>query len=218
MPFSFESSHGKWRPLATKGFQKLQLSQQPEGSVVQTLLFLLPAEHPEGREVTGCLLEAAQLVWGRARIRSKVSGSQSRICLVLWTLKAEVVPWLSVLKGTLHMYPPVYKQALGDQSPERVTLFNQEIVDNEPKSESESEVAQSCPTLCDPMDCSLPVSSFHGIFQATVLEWVAISFSRASSRPRDPTRMSHIVGRRFTVWATREVRDYIKDYSWRKKL
>ena len=41
-----------------------------------------------------------------------------------------------------------------------------------------SEVAQSCPTLCDPMDCSLPRSSVHGIFQARVLEWVAISFSR----------------------------------------
>ena len=46
---------------------------------------------------------------------------------------------------------------------------------------SESEVAQSCPTLCDPMGCSLPGSSVHGIFQATVLEWVAISFSRGSS-------------------------------------
>ena len=43
--------------------------------------------------------------------------------------------------------------------------------------ESESEVAQSCPTLCDPMDCSLPGSSVHGIFQARVLEWVAIAFS-----------------------------------------
>ena len=45
-------------------------------------------------------------------------------------------------------------------------------------SESESEVAQLCPTLCDPMDCSPPGSSVHGIFQARVLEWVAISFSR----------------------------------------
>ena len=43
-----------------------------------------------------------------------------------------------------------------------------------------SEVAQACPTLCDPMDCSLPHSSVHGIFQARVLEWVAISFSRGS--------------------------------------
>ena len=46
-----------------------------------------------------------------------------------------------------------------------------------PKVKSLSEVAQSCPTLCDPMDCSLPGSSVHGIFQARVLEWVAIAFS-----------------------------------------
>ena len=48
-------------------------------------------------------------------------------------------------------------------------------------TESESEVTQSCPTLCDPMDCSLPGSSVHGISQAIVLEWIAISFSRRSS-------------------------------------
>ena len=45
------------------------------------------------------------------------------------------------------------------------------------ESESESEAAQSCPTLCDPMDCSPPGSSVHGIFQARVLEWGAIAFS-----------------------------------------
>ena len=45
------------------------------------------------------------------------------------------------------------------------------------KLKSESEVAQSCPTLSDPIDCSLPGSSVHGIFQARVLEWVAIAFS-----------------------------------------
>ena len=49
----------------------------------------------------------------------------------------------------------------------------------------ESEVAQSCLTLCDPMDYSLPGSSVHGIFQAIVLERIAISFSRGSSRARD---------------------------------
>ena len=48
-----------------------------------------------------------------------------------------------------------------------------------------SEVTQSCPTLCNPMDCSLPGSSVRGIFQARVLEWVAISFSRGSSQPRE---------------------------------
>ena len=45
------------------------------------------------------------------------------------------------------------------------------------KVKSESEVAQACPTLCDPLDCSLPGSSIHGICQARVLEWVAIAFS-----------------------------------------
>ena len=59
------------------------------------------------------------------------------------------------------------------------------------------EVAQSCPTLCDPMDCSPPGSSVHGIFQARVLEWGAIAFSRGSSWPRDQTRVSRIVGRCF---------------------
>jgi len=65
----------------------------------------------------------------------------------------------------------------------------------------ESLVAQSCPTVCNPMDCSLPGSSILGIFQAKVLESVAISFSRGSSWPRDWTRVSHTIGRRFTVWA-----------------
>ena len=70
---------------------------------------------------------------------------------------------------------------------------------------SESEVTQLCPTLCHPMDYSLTGSSIHGIFQARVLEWVAISFPRGSSQPRDWIRVSHIVGRCFTIWAIREV-------------
>ena len=57
---------------------------------------------------------------------------------------------------------------------------------------------------CDPMDCSLPGSSVHGILQARMLEWVVIPFSRESSQPRDWTWISCIVGRFFTVWATRE--------------
>ena len=70
---------------------------------------------------------------------------------------------------------------------------------------NESEVTQSCPTLCDPVDCSLPGSSVPGIFQATVLKWIAISFSRGSSQPRDQTRVPppRVVDRRFPVWATR---------------
>ena len=64
----------------------------------------------------------------------------------------------------------------------------------------ESEVAQSCLTLCNPVDCSLPGSSIHGIFQARILERVAIFISRGSSRPRDQTWVSRIVGK-----ATRDV-------------
>ena len=62
----------------------------------------------------------------------------------------------------------------------------------------QTEVAQSCPTLCEPIDCSLPGSSVHGIFQAIVLEWIAISFFRRSSQPRARTQVSHIVDRRFS--------------------
>ena len=56
-------------------------------------------------------------------------------------------------------------------------------------------VAQSCPTLCDSMDCSPPGSFVHGILQARLLGWLAISFSRGSSRPRDQTQASCIAGR-----------------------
>ena len=71
-------------------------------------------------------------------------------------------------------------------------------------SRGPSSVAQSCPTLCNPMDCSPPCSSVHVIFQARILEWVAISFSRGSSRPRDWTHVS-CTGRRILYhWATWE--------------
>ena len=65
-------------------------------------------------------------------------------------------------------------------------------------------VAQSCPTLCDSMERSLPGSSVRGILQARILEWVAIPFSRGSSWPRGWTWVSCIAGRFFTIWATRE--------------
>ena len=65
-------------------------------------------------------------------------------------------------------------------------------------------VAQSCPTLCDPMDYNPPGSSVHEILQARVLEWVSISFSRGSSQPRDWIRVSWTAGRFFTNWAIRE--------------
>ena len=68
-------------------------------------------------------------------------------------------------------------------------------------------VIQSCLTLCDPMDCSPPGSSVHGIFLARILEWVAISYSRGFSQPRDQTASlaySALAGRLFTTRTTWE--------------
>ena len=70
-------------------------------------------------------------------------------------------------------------------------------------------VAQLYPTLCDPMDSSLPDFSVYGIFQARILEWVAYPFSRVSSWTRDRTQVSYIAGGCFTIWATREAHIYI---------
>ena len=72
-------------------------------------------------------------------------------------------------------------------------------------------VIQLCPSLCDLMDCNQPGSSVHGISQARILEWVAISFSRGASWPRDRTWVSCIAGRFFTARATREARS---QYYW----
>ena len=83
----------------------------------------------------------------------------------------------------------------------RLTLFRPKVVPlvSQMSFLLESEVAQSCPTLCDPVDCSPLGSSAHGILQARVLEWVAISFSRGSSPPRDRTQVSRIAGRCFNL-------------------
>ena len=66
-------------------------------------------------------------------------------------------------------------------------------------------VAKFCPTLCDPVNYSVPGSSVHGIFQARILEWVAVSFSRGSSWLRDQAQVSCTTGRFFTVWITRKL-------------
>ena len=65
-------------------------------------------------------------------------------------------------------------------------------------------VSQSCPALCDPMDCNTPGSSVHGILQARILEWVAIPFPREFSQPRDQTPVYHNAGKFLMTWATRE--------------
>ena len=70
-------------------------------------------------------------------------------------------------------------------------------------------VAHSCLTLCDPMDCSSPGSSVHGVLLARLLEWVAISFSRGTSQPRDWTQVCCTTGRFFTIWATRKAQELL---------
>ena len=90
-------------------------------------------------------------------------------------------------------------------------------------------LAQLCPTLCDPMNCSPPGSSVHGILQARILEWVAMPSSRGSSQPRDQTQVSCTGGRFFTIWATREAHhlhssqtsvclQYVSQFSLLKKF
>ena len=71
-----------------------------------------------------------------------------------------------------------------------------------------AQVAQSCLTLCDPMD-----STLHGILQARILEWAAVAFSRGSSQPRNQTQVSRSAGRFFTSWATRKLWVHLNSYS-----
>ena len=63
-------------------------------------------------------------------------------------------------------------------------------------------VTKSCLTLCNLMDCSPPGSSVHGILQARILEWVAVSFSRGSSWVRNQTQVFHMAGSFFIIWGT----------------
>ena len=67
--------------------------------------------------------------------------------------------------------------------------------------------------LCNPMDYIV-----HGILQARIMEWVAFLFSRVSSQPRDWTQVSHIIGRFFTRWATREAQEYWSGWKWSRSV
>ena len=69
-------------------------------------------------------------------------------------------------------------------------------------------VAHLCPTLCNPMDCSLPGSSVHGILQARILEWTAIPFYRGCSQPTDQIQVSRIADGFFTISANREALEH----------
>ena len=71
-------------------------------------------------------------------------------------------------------------------------------------------IAQLCLTLCDPVNCSPPGSSVHGILQARIMEWVAVPFSRGSPQPKDGPQVSRIAGGFLTIWATWEIKKTTK--------
>ena len=101
----------------------------------------------------------------------------------LWVLQDGT--WLQIFPGTSPLIQPQSKMTM--EVKEKVL------------------VVHSCMTLCHPVDCSPPGSSVHGILQARILEWVAVSFSRGSSQSRGWTWVSSIAGRFLTIWATGEV-------------
>ena len=90
---------------------------------------------------------------------------------------------MCVLNNSLYVYPKQYKvrQFLRRWLGARKSILSVKVL---------ALVGKLCPTLCHPMDCSLPGSSVHGISKARILEWVAISSSRRSSWPRDQTHIS----------------------------
>ena len=120
----------------------------------------------------------------------------------LGTRSPVTFPWLTTFHVPCHKNSLPEKLSASHMTPLRENSGSLHLVSPGLWPIPTNRVAQSCLTLCNPMDCSLPGSAVHGIFQAIVLEWVAISFSKGSSWPRDRTCVSHIVDRCFTIWAT----------------
>ena len=113
--------------------------------------------------------------------------------------------WEGASKGRGYMYTCgrfVLRFERKQQKSVKQLSFNKKI--NYSKNQKWNEVNSLTWVWLWPMDCSLPDSSVHGVFQAKVLEWVAISFARGSSPPRDRTWVSGFADRCFTVWTTRE--------------
>ena len=112
-------------------------------------------------------------------------------------IKVELIIFSLILWGQHYLIPKLDKEKKLDTN----ILMNLDAVVC-------CSVAKLCPTPCNLMDYCLPGSSVHGILQARLLEWVAVPFSRGSPQPRDRTQVSHIAGKFFTSWATREAQGY----------
>ena len=123
--------------------------------------------------------------------------------------------WKKSVDETKNLSPMLLTQSVSDwimsmlDSPIFFLLL--EWIEREYKTQlkwNEIKVTHPCPTVCNPMDYSLPGSYLHRILQARILEWVASPFSRVSSWPRNRTGVSCIAGKFFTSWATREAHRY----------
>ena len=174
---------------------------------------------PPGSPVPG-ILQARTLEWVAISFSSawkwkvKVKSlSRVRLLATPWTAAHQAFPSMRFSRqeywsGLPLPSPPVFVVSLnswGRKESETTERLNWTELLNLNFWVSEwVKVTQSCLTLCNPMDCSPPASLVHEILQARILEWVAISFSRGSSQPRDQTQVSHIAGWFFTSWATSE--------------
>ena len=158
----------------------------------------------------------------------------SRFCLTLWhprdrsppdspipgILQARTLEWVAIsfsnawkwkvkVKSLSHVWLLATPWTAAHQAPLPMEFARQENWSGLPLPSPFIAIAkslQSCPTLCDPMDCSSPGSSVHGILQVRILGWVAVPFSGGSSQPRDQTWVSCIDRQILYHWATWEAR------------
>ena len=150
-----------------------------ENSEITRLLFLL-AGRKAGKASWGPrpITEGHLLHWWPEHV---LVGEREKVCkrFLLWMegISSNYLGCWKLIESSVPRYPPDTKL--------QSVLFT-----------------QSCLTLCNPVDCSPPGSSVHGILQERILEWVAMPSSRGSSQPRDQTLVSCIAGRLFIIWAT----------------
>ena len=106
-------------------------------------------------------------------------------------LQARILEWVAISSFRGSSNPGI--EPASRATPALAGVLFTTVPPGKPVVQVKATVAQSCPALCDPMDCTV-----HGLLQARILEWVAGPFSRGSSQPRDQTQVSHTAGRFFT--------------------
>ena len=148
-------------------------------------------------------------IWFRfSRSKREVSRLRSNRLLCAASAAYWLTHWVTRLYGTprwlqnMHSGPLDSEHLMEPNLLPQIWLLYAFLGESRLSGPSEVKVAQSCPTFWDPMDCSSPGSSVHGILQARILKWVAIPFPRGFSG--DQTWVSCIAGRSFAIWATRE--------------